>query len=215
MAIAVIGGTGPQGRGLAQRCALAGIDVVVGSRDAVRAAEIAADLSAGVPGAAGAIAGAANADAVARAEKLVVLAVPWSAHRATLAALTQALQGKILVDMAVPLADGNPRKAAMPSAGSATEAAQAMLGAEVAVVGALHNVSAHVLAALDHADQLRHPRLRRRPRGAAHGDGDDRDDRRPRLRLRPGRERALHRGDHPAAHPPQHVQGDGIQDTPA
>ena len=149
MAIAVIGGTGPQGRGLAQRCALAGIDVVVGSRDAVRAAEIAADLSAGVPGAAGAIEGAANADAVARAEKLVVLAVPWSAHRATLAALTQALQGKILVDMAVPLADGNPRKTAMPSAGSATEAAQAMLGAEVAVVGALHNVSAHVLAALD------------------------------------------------------------------
>ena len=149
MAIAVIGGTGPQGRGLAQRCALAGIDVVVGSRDAARAVEIAADLSAGVPGAAGAIEGAANAVAVARADRLVVLAVPWSAHRTTLAALTQALQGKILVDMAVPLADGNPRKAAMPSAGSATEAAQAMLGAEVAVVGALHNVSAHVLAALD------------------------------------------------------------------
>ena len=149
MAIAVIGGTGPQGRGLAQRCALAGIDVVVGSRDAARAAEIAADLRAGVPGAPGAIEGAANADAVARADRIVVLAVPWGAHQATLASLAQALQGKILVDMAVPLADGNPRKAAMPPEGSATEAAQAMLGEGCAVVGALHNVSAHVLAALD------------------------------------------------------------------
>ena len=149
MAIAVIGGTGPQGRGLAQRCALAGIDVVVGSRDAARAAEIAAAIAAGVPGAPGTIEGAGNADAAARADRMVVLAVPWSAHRATLAGLTGALQGKILVDMAVPLADGNPRKAAMPPEGSATEAAQAMLGAGVAVVGALHNVSAHVLAALD------------------------------------------------------------------
>ena len=56
---------------------------------------------------------------------------------------------RFLVDMAVPLADGNPRKAAMPPEGSATEAAQAMLGEGVSVVGALHNVSAHVLAALD------------------------------------------------------------------
>ena len=149
MAIAVIGGTGPQGRGLAQRCALAGIDVVVGSRDGARAAEIAAALKEGVPGAPGTIEGAANAEAVAHAERLVVLAVPWGAHQATLAGLTEALQGKILVDMAVPLADGNPRKAAMPPEGSATEAAQAMLGAGVAVVGALHNVSAHVLASLD------------------------------------------------------------------
>ncbi len=149
MAIAVIGGTGPQGRGLAQRCALAGIDVVVGSRDAARAAEIAADLRAGVPGAPGAIEGAANADAVARADRIVVLAVPWGAHQATLASLTETLQGKILVDMAVPLADGNPRRTAMPPEGSATEAAQAMLGEGCAVVGALHNVSAHVLAALD------------------------------------------------------------------
>ena len=149
MAIAVIGGTGPQGRGLAQRCALAGIDIVVGSRDAARAAEIAAAIAAGVPGAPGTIEGAGNADAAARADRMVVLAVPWSAHQTTLAGLTGALQGKILVDMAVPLAVGNPRKAAMPPEGSATEAAQAMLGAGVAVVGALHNVSAHVLAALD------------------------------------------------------------------
>ena len=149
MAIAVIGGTGPQGRGLAQRCALAGIDVVVGSRETLRAEAIAAELSAGVPDAPGSIDGAENAAAVAAAERLVVLAVPWAAHRATLEALADSLQGKILLDMAVPLAEGNPRKAAMPPEGSATEAAQAMLGDGVAVVGALHNVSAHVLAMLD------------------------------------------------------------------
>ena len=149
MAIAVIGGTGPQGRGLAQRCALAGIDVVVGSRETPRAEAIAAELSAGVPDAPGSIGGAENAAAVAAAERLVVLAVPWAAHRATLEALADSLHGKILLDMAVPLAEGNPRKAAMPPEGSATEAAQAMLGDGVAVVGALHNVSAHVLAMLD------------------------------------------------------------------
>ena len=149
MTIAVIGGTGPQGRGLAQRCALAGIDVAVGSRDAARAQAIAADLRAGVPDAPGAISGAGNAEAAAAAERIVALAVPWAAHRATLEGLGDSLRGKILLDMAVPLADGNPRKAAMPPEGSATEAAQAQLGGEVAVVGALHNVSAQVLAALD------------------------------------------------------------------
>jgi NADPH-dependent F420 reductase len=149
MAIALIGGTGPQGQGLAQRCALAGIDVVVGSRETGRAEGIAAELSAGVPDAPGKITGAENPAAVSAAEQIVVLAVPWSAHERTLAGLKDALQGKILVDMAVPLAEGNPKKADMPPEGSATEAAQAMLGEGVAVVGALHNVSAHVLAALD------------------------------------------------------------------
>lgn len=149
MTIAVIGGTGPQGRGLAQRCALAGVDVAVGSRDAARARAIAADLRAGVPDAPGTITGAGNAEAAAAAERIVALAVPWAAHRATLEGLGNSLRGKILLDMAVPLADGNPRKAAMPPEGSATEAAQALLGGAVAVVGALHNVSAQVLAALD------------------------------------------------------------------
>lgn len=149
MTIALIGGTGPQGRGLAQRMALAGLDVVIGSRDGARAEVIAAELQAGVPSASGRIKGADNAGAVRAAEEIVVLAVPWSAHHGTLGDIKDALAGKILVDMAVPLAEGNPKKTAMPPEGSATEAAQAMLGEDALVVGALHNVSASVLSALD------------------------------------------------------------------
>jgi NADPH-dependent F420 reductase len=149
MTIALIGGTGPQGRGLAQRMALAGMDVVIGSRDGARAATIASELQAGIPAARGRISGADNAGAVEASDEIVILAVPWSAHHGTLGDIKNALPGKILVDMAVPLAEGNPKKTDMPPEGSATEAAQAMLGDEVLVVGALHNVSASVLSALD------------------------------------------------------------------
>jgi len=149
MTIALIGGTGPQGRGLAQRMALAGLDVVIGSRDGARAEAIAAELQAAIPQAKGHIKGTNNAAAVQAADEIVVLAVPWNAHHSTLSGIQNELAGKILVDMAVPLAEGNPKKTDMPPEGSATEAAQAMLGDGVMVVGALHNVSASVLSALD------------------------------------------------------------------
>ncbi len=148
MKITVIGGTGPQGQGLAQRFALAGVDVIVGSRDAARAAGIAAELSAPLQDAPGSITGMDNLSAVKAADEIVILAVPYGGHDATLKGIAGALQGKILVDIVVPLAEGNPKKAAMPPEGSATEAAQAMLGEDIPVVGALHNVSAHVLADL-------------------------------------------------------------------
>ncbi len=145
MKIAIIGGTGPQGRGLSQRFALAGVDVVVGSRVESRAQEIAAQLQAAIPGANGVITGLDNAAASRAADEIVLLAVPYAGHDATLGSIKEALAGKILVDIVVPLAEGNPKAVAMPAAGSATEAAQALLGDDVAVVGALHNVSAHVL----------------------------------------------------------------------
>ncbi len=148
MKITVIGGTGPQGQGLAQRFAMAGVDVVVGSRDAARAESIAAELSAPLGGATGAITGMENLAAVEAADEIVILAVPYGGHDATLNAIQGGLKGKILVDIVVPLAEGNPKKFAMPPEGSATEAAQAMLGDDIPVVGALHNVSAHVLADL-------------------------------------------------------------------
>ena len=148
MRITVIGGTGPQGQGLAQRFAMAGVDVVVGSRDATRAESIAAELSAPLGDASGAITGMENLDAVEAADEIVILAVPYGGHDATLNAIQGGLKGKILVDIVVPLAEGNPKKSAMPPEGSATEAAQAMLGDDIPVVGALHNVSAHVLADL-------------------------------------------------------------------
>ena len=151
MKIAILGGTGPQGKGLALRFAIAGVDVALGSRDAVRASEIAEELNQQIEGAKGRISGFDNTGAVDAADELVILAVPYSAHNATLEAIKDALSGKILMDIVVPLKDGDPKAVDMPIEGSATEAAQALLGEEIPVVGALHNVSAITLNKLDHA----------------------------------------------------------------
>lgn len=150
MSIAILGGTGPQGRGLALRFARVGTRVVLGSRDGSRAQGIADELNAQLEGAA-TISGKSLRDAVVAADEMVILAVPYSAHDATLEAIRDLLPRKILVDIVVPLADGDPKRVDMPAAGSATEAAQALLGDEIPVVGALHNVSAVTLNQLDHA----------------------------------------------------------------
>jgi NADPH-dependent F420 reductase len=154
MKIAILGGTGPQGRGLALRLAKAGVNVVLGSRDAARADEIATELNQIINPSSdelGVISGANNEDAVDAADKMVVLAVPYSAHNATLEAIKAQLADKILVDIVVPLAEGNPKAVDMPAEGSVTEEAQALLGDDIPVVGALHNVSAHTLNKLDQA----------------------------------------------------------------
>ncbi len=145
--IAIIGGTGPQGQGLALRFARAGVRVALGSRDGARATEIVAGLNAKLGSAL--IEGFDNAGAVAAADEMVILAVPFSAHNATLEALKGGLEGKILVDIVVPLAPNDPKLVEMPPEGSATEAAQALLGPDIPVVGALHNVSAHTLNDLE------------------------------------------------------------------
>lgn len=145
--IAIIGGTGPQGQGLALRFARAGVAVALGSRDGARATEIVAGLNAKLGTAL--IEGFDNAGAVAAADEMVILAVPFSAHNATLEALKGGLAGKILVDIVVPLSPNDPKLVEMPPEGSATEAAQALLGPDIPVVGALHNVSAHTLNDLE------------------------------------------------------------------
>ena len=152
MTIAILGGTGPQGQGLAMRFALAGVGVVLGSRDATRAGEIAEELNAKlketgsdfVP-----VEGRDNMGATEAAARMVMLAVPYSAHDATLNDIRDALTGKILIDIVVPLAEGNPRNFDPPPEGSATEAAQKLLGDGIPVVGAFHNVSAAMLGRLD------------------------------------------------------------------
>lgn len=151
MKIAILGGTGPQGQGLALRFASAGVQVVLGSRDAQRAAEIAAELNAQLALPESLIEGQDNLGAVAAANEIVMLAVPYSAHDATLRSIKPLLAGKILVDLVVPLMEGDPKRVAMPAEGSATEAAQALLGEEIPVVGALHNVSAATLKHLEKA----------------------------------------------------------------
>ena len=149
MTVAIIGGTGPQGQGLALRFARAGVPIALGSRDGTRAEEIAAELSAQLPPDSAKIIGYDNAAAVAAAGELVILAVPWSGHNKTLSAIAGDLGGKILVDIVVPLSEDDPKKVDMPPEGSATEAAQAILGPDIPVIGALHNVSATVLNELD------------------------------------------------------------------
>lgn len=149
MTIAIIGGTGPQGQGLALRFAIAGVPVALGSRDGDRAAEIAAELTAKLPEGAAAITGHDNIGATDMAEEMVILAVPFSAHNSTLEALKPYLTGKILVDIVVPLSPNDPKKVAMPPEGSATEAAQALLGPDIPVVGTLHNVAAKTLGTLE------------------------------------------------------------------
>ena len=149
MTIAIIGGTGPQGQGLALRFARAGVSVALGSRDATRAAEISQELTAKLPKGSAAIVGLGNSDAVTAADEFVILAVPWLAHNATLETIKAGLHGKILVDIVVPLAEGDPKKVDMPPEGSATEAAQSLLGPDVPVIGALHNVAAVTLNKLD------------------------------------------------------------------
>ena len=148
MKVAILGGTGPQGSGLALRFARSGVDVILGSRDAKRASEIALELSNKLVNSTGKISGLDNNDAVAAADDFVILAVPYSAHDATLQGVKEQLAGKILVDIVVPLGP-KPTMVDMPAEGSATEAAQALLGDDIPVVGALHNVSAHTLNSLE------------------------------------------------------------------
>ena len=136
--IAVLGGTGPQGRGLARRFAAAGLDVVVGSRSAERAEATAADLAEAVGGS---IRGAANADAAAAGD-VVVVAVPWDGHKELLQELAGVLAGKVVVDCVNPLGfDKQGAYALQVEEGSAAQQAAAILG-ESTVVGAFHNVSA-------------------------------------------------------------------------
>ena len=139
LTVAVLGGTGPQGRGLARRFAAAGLAVVLGSRDADRASEAAAALAE-----VGRVSGATNAEA-AEAADVVLVAVPWEGHRELLESLAPVLAGKIVVDCVNPLGfDKQGPYALAVEEGSATQQAAAVLP-ESRVVGAFHNVSAVLL----------------------------------------------------------------------
>ena len=139
--VAVLGGTGPQGRGLARRFAAAGIAVVIGSRDAERAAAVATDLATDTGGT---VSGADNATAADQGD-LVVVAVPWEGHRDLLTGLAPQLAGKVVVDCVNPLGfDKQGAYALAVEEGSAAEQARALLP-DSTVVGAFHHVSAVLL----------------------------------------------------------------------
>ncbi len=139
--VAVLGGTGPQGRGLARRFAAAGIPVVIGSRDADRASAAATELAEATGGT---VSGADNATAAEQGD-VVVVAVPWNGHRDLLAGLAPQLTGKVVVDCVNPLGFDKQGAYAVPvEEGSAAEQARELLPGST-VVGAFHHVSAVLL----------------------------------------------------------------------
>ncbi len=139
--IAVVGGTGKLGAGLARRLAKAGYAVIIGSRDADRAEQAAAALAADTSGQ---VTGQANR-AAAAAGDIVIVAVPFANQRAILEDVGLAVQGKIVVDTTVPLVPPKVARVQLPPEGSAAGIARAVLGEGVRLVAAFHNVAAHKL----------------------------------------------------------------------
>lgn len=138
MRVGILGGTGPQGRGLTRRFAAAGHQVVIGSRSAERAQQVAAEYAS-----VGSVTGGANADAAAA--DLVVVTVPYEGHAELLTGLRDELAGKIVVDCVNPLGFDKQGPYALPvEAGSAAQEAQQILPGST-VVAAFHHVSAVLL----------------------------------------------------------------------
>jgi 8-hydroxy-5-deazaflavin:NADPH oxidoreductase len=139
LSVGILGGTGDQGRGLALRLAAAGNRLIIGSRDAGRAADAAASI-----GSAPQVTGVVNDEAAAAAD-LVIAAVPWEGHADLLERLAGALQDKIVVDCVNPIGFDSHGAYAIPvPEGSAAQQAAAVLGGST-VVGAFHHVSATLL----------------------------------------------------------------------
>ena len=139
--IGIIGGTGALATGLALRWARCGHPVMLGSRDPSKAKRRADELSEAAPG----ISGGSNQDAASFCD-LACLTVPWTAHEGTLGQIAAQLRGKILIEPTVPLKPPKVSVIQLPEGGSLAAHTQAVVGAEVRVVAALHNVSAERLA---------------------------------------------------------------------
>ncbi len=146
MRIGIVGGTGREGRGIAIRWAAAGHAVTIGSRDAAKGREKAAELSAahGVT-----LAGSDNAGACRDAE-VVLLSIPFGGHADTVKELAPVLAGKVVIDLTVPLKPPAVRTVNLPESKAACLATQEILGASAKVVGALHHISSEHLAEKDH-----------------------------------------------------------------
>lgn len=144
--LAIIGGTGDLGTGLARRWAKAGYTLVIGSRGADKAEAAALALepiaSRGKPR------GMANRDAAAAAD-VVVLTVPFATAPAVIDEIKAVVQGKLVIDTTVPLMPPRVARVQLPPEGSAAVAAQARLGEGVRVISAFHNVAAHKLEQVD------------------------------------------------------------------
>ena len=146
--LAILGGTGAEGSGLGFRWAHAGYPVILGSRSAEKAQDGAAELNKLLGK--DLVRGMDNLSAAKEAQ-IVILTVPYSAQKPTISDVASALDGKILVDVTVPLVPPKVNRVQLPEGGSAVEAIQHMLGSGVRVVSAFQNVSAHHLKDLTHS----------------------------------------------------------------
>ncbi len=149
MKIAILGGTGPEGSGLGLRWALAGHQVVIGSRQMEKGQQVAAELQGRAPAAAANLSGMDNLSALEGAD-VAVLAVPYGGQERTLAGLEAALAGKLLLTIVVPLGEKAARVWRPPSGLAAAEEAARQLGQGARVVAAFQNIAAHHLADPEH-----------------------------------------------------------------
>jgi NADPH-dependent F420 reductase len=139
LTIAVLGGTGKEGKGLAYRWAREGYRVLIGSRSSEKAVKTAAEIIELLEGSSSVV-GMTNLEAAQLAD-IVVVTVPYSAHRETLENVKEVLKGKLLVDVTVPLVPPKVSKVQMPPAGSAAQEAREIVGEDVEVAAAFQNVS--------------------------------------------------------------------------
>lgn len=138
--LGIIGGTGNEGKGLAYRWVQAGHAVIIGSRQLARAKEAVDEIIELLGHPSELITGMLNQDAAAACD-IAVITVPYAAHRPTLEGLKEALDGKIVIDVVVPIVPPKVTKVQMPAAGSVAQEAQAILGENCNVVDAFQNIS--------------------------------------------------------------------------
>jgi NADPH-dependent F420 reductase len=136
--IAVLGGTGKEGKGLAYRWAKAGLDVVIGSRSLEKAQAAAGELNTKLNGS---HVSASENPAAAKWCDLAVLTVPYTAQQGMLESIKDQVAGKILINVTVPLVPPKITKVQMPAAGSAAQEAQNFLGEQTPVIAAFQNIS--------------------------------------------------------------------------
>jgi hypothetical protein len=143
LTIAVLGGTGKEGKGLAYRWARAGYKILIGSRTPEKAVTTASEIIELLEGSSSLV-GLSNLEA-AQLANIVVLTVPYAAHRDTLESVKDALKGKLLIDVTAPLVPPKVMKVQMPPAGSAAQEAKEILGDDVQIAIAFQNISHELL----------------------------------------------------------------------
>lgn len=141
--IAVLGGTGKEGKGLAYRWAKAGYQVLIGSRMSGRAVTAASEIMELLEGSSSVV-GTTNFEAAQQAD-IIVVTVPYSAHRETLESVKDVIKGKLLIDVTVPIVPPKVTKVQMPAAGSAAQEAREIVGEDVQVTAAFQNISHELL----------------------------------------------------------------------